>query len=120
MIRRLLDWLGLARKVDAHGPVDASRRGFLAGAVATVVLAPLGLTWKPRELTKEELIAQFIRTPEGRAELAQSMVQPLRRRVDYAEIGRKAFYVEPLPQGALPLYMVDVDVDVAETVVGES
>lgn len=38
------------------------------------------------------------------------------RRRDYASIGRKAFIVEPLPQGALPIY--DGDLEVAEIVVG--
>jgi hypothetical protein len=37
--------------------------------------------------------------------LAQAMVMPLRRRIDYAGIARKIFIVEPLPQGAAPYYL---------------
>ena len=35
------------------------------------------------------------------------MIQPLRRRRDYTSVGRKAFYVEALPDGALPIYDKD-------------
>jgi len=40
----------------------------------------------------------------------------LRRRRDYTSVGRKAFYVEQLPDGALPIY--DKDADVAAYVIG--
>jgi len=66
---------------------------------------------------KNETIAQYIRTAAGRQRLAASMIQPLRRRRDYASVGRKAFYVEQLPDGALPIY--DKDPNVTAYVVGE-
>jgi len=36
--------------------------------------------------------------------LAASMVQPIRRSLDYQGIARRALVVDPLPQGALPIY----------------
>lgn len=67
--------------------------------------------------TKSEIIAKFIRTAAGRQRLAVSMIQPLRRRRDYTSVGRKAFFVEQLPDGALPIY--DKDPNVTAYVVGE-
>ena len=56
---------------------------------------------------KHEIIGKYIRTAAGRQRLAASMIQPLRRRRDYTSVGRKAFYVEQLPDGALPIYDKD-------------
>ena len=67
--------------------------------------------------TKNEIIAQHIRTAAGRQRLAASMIQPLRRRRDYTSVGRKAFYVEALPDGALPIY--DKDPNITAYVIGE-
>jgi len=67
--------------------------------------------------TKQEIISQHIRTAAGRQRLAASMIQPLRRRRDYMSVGRKAFFVEPLPDGALPIY--DKDPNITAYVVGE-
>lgn len=67
--------------------------------------------------TKQQIISQYIQTPQGRAKLAASMTQPLRTRRDYTSVGRKTFLVEQLPDGALPIY--DKDPDVTAYVVGE-
>jgi len=67
--------------------------------------------------TKSEIISKFIKTAAGRQRLAASMIQPLRRRRDYTSVGRKAFFVEQLPDGALPIY--DKDPNVTAFVVGE-
>ena len=37
-------------------------------------------------------------------------MNPIRTSLDYQGIGRKLFVVDPLPQGALPIYDRDVDV----------
>lgn len=66
---------------------------------------------------KHEIIARYVKTADGRARIAASMIQPLRKRRDYTSVGRKAFYVEQLPDGALPIY--DKDADVAAYVIGE-
>jgi hypothetical protein len=66
---------------------------------------------------KNEIISKYIKTAAGRQKLAASMIQPLRRRRDYTSIGRKAFFVEQLPDGALPIY--DKDPNITAYVVGE-
>ena len=66
---------------------------------------------------RQEIISQYIKTAAGRQKLAASMIQPLRRRRDYTSVGRKAFYVEQLPDGALPIY--DKDPNITAYVVGE-
>jgi len=66
---------------------------------------------------KNEIISKYIKTAAGRQKLAASMIQPLRRRRDYTSVGRKAFFVEQLPDGALPIY--DKDPNITAYVVGE-
>lgn len=66
---------------------------------------------------KQRIIARYIKTAAGRARLAQTMIAPLRRRRDYTSVGRKAFYVEQLPDGALPIY--DKDPNITAYVVAE-
>lgn len=57
---------------------------------------------------KEALIAQALETDEGRIALAQSMVEPIRRSLEYQAVGRKLLMVDELPQGALARYERDV------------
>ena len=66
---------------------------------------------------KYAILSKHIKTAAGRQKIAASMIQPLRKRRDYQSVGRKAFYVEQLPDGALPIY--DKDADVAAYVIGE-
>ena len=66
---------------------------------------------------KQQIISDYIKTAAGRAKLAASMIQPLRLRRDYTSVARKAFLVEQLPDGALPIY--DKDPNVTAFVVGE-
>ncbi len=56
------------------------------------------------------LISQYLGSTEGRRQLASSMAQPLRTRIDYQSVGRRTFMVEQLPDGALPIYDRDPDV----------
>lgn len=58
---------------------------------------------------KEFLIAQALESPEGKNALAQAMSNPIRMSLDYQGVGRKLLMVDPLPQGALPVYDKDVD-----------
>lgn len=66
---------------------------------------------------KERAIEKLLLTPEGKLKLAASMQNPLRERLDYEGVFRRAAVVDPLPQGALPYY--DRDVDVPAIVIGE-
>jgi hypothetical protein len=53
------------------------------------------------------LISKALGTPGGRAALAAAMAAPIRRNLDYHGIARRALVVDPLPQGALPIYSKD-------------
>ena len=57
---------------------------------------------------RETLIAQALETPEGRVALAQAMVEPIRRALEYQAVGRKLLMVDELPQGAYARYEKDV------------
>jgi len=57
---------------------------------------------------KEMVIAQALETDEGRTALAQAMVEPIRRSLEYQAVGRKLLLVDELPQGALARYERDV------------
>ena len=57
---------------------------------------------------KEEIIAQALNTEEGRTALAQAMIEPIRRSLEYQAVGRKLLMVDELPQGALARYERDV------------
>jgi hypothetical protein len=57
---------------------------------------------------REAVIAQALETPAGREQLAQAMVEPIKRALEYQAIGRKLLMVDELPQGALARYEKDV------------
>ncbi len=59
---------------------------------------------------KEYLISKALETEEGRTALAQAMANPIRMSLDYQGVGRKLLVVDPLPQGALPVYDKDVKI----------
>jgi HK97 family phage major capsid protein len=56
---------------------------------------------------KEKVLANLLSSPTGRKKLAQSMQLPLRSRLDYMGVARKALLIEELPPGALPYYDKD-------------
>ena len=67
---------------------------------------------------KEAMLAQALQSSEGKIALGQAMANPIRRNLDYQGVGRKALIVDPLPQGALPVY--DKDIDVAATIISSN
>jgi hypothetical protein len=67
---------------------------------------------------RDELISRAIMTHEGKIALAQAMANPIRRNLDYQGLARRALVVDPLPQGALPVY--DRDIDVAAVVISSN
>lgn len=67
---------------------------------------------------RDDLISKAILTHEGKVALAQAMANPIRRNLDYQGIARRALVVDPLPQGALPVY--DRDIDVTAVVVSSN
>ena len=66
----------------------------------------LGLAGQPSlsDDRRDDLIARAISTSDGKVALAQAMANPIRRNLDYHGIARRALVVDPLPQGALPVY----------------
>lgn len=67
---------------------------------------------------RDELIKRALTSEDGKIALGQAMANPIRRNLDYMGIGRKVFVVDPLPQGALPVY--DRDIDVSATVISSN
>jgi len=67
---------------------------------------------------RDEMIKQALLTSEGKIALGQAMANPIRRNLDYQGVARKALVVDPLPQGALPVY--DRDIDVAAVVISSN
>ena len=57
---------------------------------------------------REAVVAQALETSEGRVALAQAMVAPIRRALEYQAVGRKLLMVDELPQGAYARYEKDV------------
>lgn len=72
----------------------------------------------PSVATFKQVIAKYIESGEGRKTMAAKMTPSLRRFRDYSAVGRKAFLVEDLEDGALPIY--DKDPIVPAYAVGES
>lgn len=70
------------------------------------------------DMEREALLQQALTTQEGKIALGQAMANPIRRNLDYQGVGRKALVVDPLPQGALPVY--DKDIDVSATIVSSN
>ena len=67
---------------------------------------------------REALLVKAMQSERGKVALAQAMANPIRRNLDYQGVGRKALRVDPLPQGALPVY--DKDIDVSAIVVASN
>ncbi len=67
---------------------------------------------------RDEIISKAIYSADGKVALAQAMANPIRRNLDYQGIARRTLVIDPLPQGALPVY--DRDIDVAAVVVSSN
>lgn len=67
---------------------------------------------------RDALIERAIFSPEGKIALAQAMATPIRKNLDYQGLARRALVVDPLPNGAVPIY--DRDIDVAAYVVSSN
>lgn len=74
----------------------------------------------PRKITaaqKHQLMTKLLSSQKGRQRIAAAIQEPLRKLRDYQAVGRKAFMIDELPDGALPIY--DKDVETPAYVVGE-
>jgi hypothetical protein len=79
-----------------------------------------GLAQRPSftDEQRDELVKRALMTQEGKIALGQAMANPIRRNLDYQGVGRRVLVIDPLPQGALPVY--DRDIDVAAIVVSSN
>ena len=57
------------------------------------------------DIVKQYYISQALSATEGRMAVAQAMVEPIRRALEYQSIGRRLFTVDELPQGANVSYI---------------
>lgn len=74
----------------------------------------------PKNVTaaqKHKMMTELLGSQQGRARIAASIQEPLRKLRDYQAVGRRAFFIDELPDGALPIY--DTDVETPSYVVGE-
>lgn len=71
-----------------------------------------GLAQQPSftDQQRDELVKRAMMSQEGKIALGQAMANPIRRNLDYQGVGRRLLVVDPLPQGALPVYDRDIDV----------
>lgn len=58
---------------------------------------------------RERIIAEALSTDAGREALAQSMVEPIRTRLEYQGFGRRILGVDELPQRAFSRYERDIN-----------
>ena len=61
----------------------------------------------PQVKTFKQIIGRYVESGPGRRTMATKMTPSLRRYRDYSAVGRKAYLVEDLEDGALPLYDKD-------------
>lgn len=66
---------------------------------------------------KHQLMTKLLASQAGRQKIAATVQEPLRKLRDYQAIGRKAFFIDELPDGTLPIY--DMDPDIPAYIVGE-
>lgn len=64
-----------------------------------------GVTMDPQ--VRANIISEYIQSSSGRQALAQAMLAPLRRSLDYSGMARRVFMVDELPAGALSSYDED-------------
>ena len=60
--------------------------------------------WEFKNRSRQSQLMSMIGSSGGRSALAASMVNPIRRNLDYQAIGRAIFGVQAMPPGAVPAY----------------
>jgi hypothetical protein len=58
---------------------------------------------------KEKQLVKYLSSIEGKQKLAEALTAPIRQKLDYVGVARRALVVDPLPEGALPDYGPDYD-----------
>ncbi len=60
--------------------------------------------WESKNRGRQSQLMSMIGSSGGRSALAASMINPIRRNLDYQAIGRAIFGVQAMPPGAVPTY----------------
>jgi hypothetical protein len=69
------------------------------GSLLTPKVEPVKVAKKPlTDADKERIISIALETEEGRNALAASMVEPIRRSLEYQAVGRKLLFIDELPR----------------------
>jgi hypothetical protein len=106
-------------ELNASSSADAINKIVaFAQAMQNGVTAAPSNTVSVNDEAREALLVKAMQSERGKIALAQAMANPIRRNLDYQGVGRKALRVDPLPQGALPVY--DKDIDVSAIVVSSN
>lgn len=51
-----------------------------------------------------DALASLLESPTGMHRIASAMANPIRQQLDYQSVARRAMVVEPIPEGALPIF----------------
>lgn len=92
-----------------------NRRMFLKSLLGPAVIAPVVVAASPslasllfgkiaswyNQRKKEKILAAALNSPEGRVALAQAMVEPIRRQLEYQAIWRKVGMIDELPNAII-------------------
>jgi hypothetical protein len=74
---------------------------------------PFHINGKGKLVNKDDffggIISKYLRTQAGRQALAQAMIQPILRQLDYQGIARRALMVEPMPEGGASYYFNKIE-----------
>ena len=84
------------------------RRTFIGSLFAGISAICFPWRWRKRkkslEEIKQEILAEYMRSPGGRTAVFATIAFPIVRRHNYTALGRDLFPVEKRPDGALPIY----------------
>lgn len=77
-----------------------------------VIITSGGAVWRREKYERNNIFSNLLSSATGKQLLAQSMIAPLRRRLDYQGLARKVFSVQQMPGGAFPIYDSDLVSDI--------
>lgn len=77
-----------------------------------VIINSRGAVVRRDKYDRNSIISQLLSSTSARQQLAQSMIAPIRARLDYQGLARKAFTVQQMPGGAVPVYDSDLVSDI--------
>lgn len=70
-----------------------------------IIITSRGRLERRDKYERNNIFSNLLSSATGKQLLAQSMIAPLRRRLDYQGLARKVFSVQQMPGGAVPIYV---------------